>query len=82
MQEDEYVCKIRCSVQRLAFQAASSSFKLPLEPASVAEAATKGLPEYDIAPFEINDARNITPYAPYEFLYARFVTGEPDCFNN
>ena len=50
VQDDEYICKIRCSMQRFAFQAATINFKLPLDEEKVKEMCAAGLPEYNTPP--------------------------------
>lgn len=69
-------CKIRASEERLRREAECLKLFMPLNSKKLELVAKSGLPEHNIAPFELQNPPEGNFYQPYQFIYAPYSRAE------
>jgi len=71
-QEDEVICLLRCSVERLKEFADKVDYKMLLDKDNLKKTCNRGLPEFNIGAMNIEHREDITKIFPYEYIYGKF----------
>lgn len=71
---------VRYPPSKLTIFADSINFKMLLDPAKLEAKCKLGDPENRIAPLNIGHDSSLTHFEPYEYIYARYVSGLICCW--
>lgn len=67
---------IRGAMSRIQLKAEAIGFKLLLDPTRAEQAASRGNPTYNVAPFDISHDPSHSKFQPFEYIYAPYVQDE------
>ncbi|ETV94715.1 hypothetical protein H310_11688 [Aphanomyces invadans] len=68
------ICKIRANLKALRAEAARINLPMLMDPQKLEAVAKRGLPEHDLAPFEIGDSKTLQGdvFHPYENIHMKY----------